>query len=289
MNKLPKLFLIALCASAASQRPTNAGPLLSKYGVGTVLHPVQEPSASSEAGPAGGADHVYVFAINGLDPLCIGNFNGLCAYMKEHGYANTHFEQLYTGMCIAERVREVRASDPLARIVLIGYSLGCNRVRCLSNRLNEDGTRVDLLVYVGGDFIINSPRSHPKNVAQVLNVRAHGFVLTGWDLLMNGSDLPGATNRKLDTGHLQAPSRRETLSLLMDNLASLSNTPASPNAVLTLQAAEASRLTQTQFENVPPLSDAFMILPDHALFFERYVSPLTVATLTRLGFYRTLN
>jgi hypothetical protein len=195
-------------------------PLVTHGGVGTVLHPIQKPDPLPF--PSGCCkDHVYIFGINGLNPLCLGNFNGLCSYLREQGFEKTYFEQMYTCFGLERRIRHIYQEDPQARIVIIGFSLACQNARNLANALARDGTRVDLLVYIAGDFIDNSPRSHPPNVGRVLNIRARGLVLIGGDLLFNGADIDGARNHKLTVRHILSASNRETLTMLMEELRDL--------------------------------------------------------------------
>ena len=81
--------------------------------------------------------------------------------------------------------------------------------------------KIDLLVYLAGDTVNNTPSSHPSNVGRVVNVRTQGLVLTGGDLIFNGDDIPGARNVRLECRHILAPSRPETLQLMMQELISL--------------------------------------------------------------------
>ncbi len=206
-------------------------PLMTYSRLGTCLHPIQKPhgvcypACCLDQPCCCCKDRVHIFAVNGMDPCCLGNFNGLCHYLREQGFTNTYFGQLLTLNCYAQKIRAVREADPCARIVLIGFSLGCNYVRCLANRLAREGVHVDLLVYLAGDSIHDAPRSFPDNVGRVLNLPAHGLILTGGDLLLKGADIDGARNCRLDTRHILVPSRQQTLELLMEELLALACVP----------------------------------------------------------------
>lgn len=195
-------------------------PLVTHGGLGTFLHPIQQPKNGHDCfcGADCCKDSVYIFGVNGLNPLCTGNFNGLLDYLRGQGFKKTYFGQLYTPNCYARKIREVRQHDPHARVVLIGFSLGCNYVQCLANHLNHDDTRVDLVVYLGGDFIFNNQRAYPGNVERVLNVQGHGVCLTGGDLFFKGEDIDGARNVRLPVRHILLPSRADTVELLMEEL-----------------------------------------------------------------------
>jgi hypothetical protein len=111
-------------------------------------------------------------------------------------------------------------------VVLIGFSLGANWVKWIANDLARDGTRVDLLIYLVGDTIWNTPYSRPPNVRRIVNVRGEGLVLLGG--ICDGADLDGARNERIYCRHILAPSRRETLELVMEELLALACSPAHP-------------------------------------------------------------
>jgi hypothetical protein len=213
----------------ASTLPASAqAPVANFLNLGSLTQPIQEP-ASSPLRAVSGQDHVYIFAINGLDPLCLGNFNGACRYLQSRGYANVRFGQLHSSHTFDREIRAVWASDPCAHIVLIGYSFGCNYCRFIANDLARDGIPIDLLAYVAGDTIMDTPRSHPSNVDRVLNITAHGCFIYGSDLTYMGYELTGARNQRLNVLHLQVPSQRETITLLLEELSAVANRdPSAP-------------------------------------------------------------
>lgn len=194
----------------------------------TVAVGCQAAAPAVPASVAGGCcpkGRVHVFAVNGLDPLCVGKFDGLCACLRDAGYENTHFHRLCNSHGIAGRIAAVRRCDPSARIVLVGFSAGCFAVRSIANALGEDGTQVDLLVYLAGDLIRDVPSSRPCNVGRVLCIRANGLVLAGGNVLFNRDDLTGARNARLECGHFQLASQPVTLELILEELAALSSCP----------------------------------------------------------------
>lgn len=217
--------------SVACVAPLRAEPLVTKGGVGTLLHPIQEPksvqlpSCYDQRPCQCRKERVYVFGVNGLNPLCLGNFNGMMGYFRKQGFENSYFGQLYTSHWFADKIREIRRADPEARIALIGFSLGANYVQAIANHLAKDGVKVDLVVYLVGDFVGNSAASRPDNVGRVVNVRAKGIVLAGGDLLCDSSDIEGASNHRIGCRHILAPSRRETLELLTKELLMLACFP----------------------------------------------------------------
>ena len=222
-------------------------PLLTNVGLGTMLHPIQEPESYAIPTWCLSApchkEHVYIFGIDGVNPLCLGNFNGMLGYLRKQGFQNTFFGQLHTSFTFAGKIRDIHECDRDARIALIGFSAGANYVKRIANTLEKDAVKIDLLVYLAGDTVYDTPSSHPSNVGRVVNVRANGLVLTGGNLFFNGEDLPGARNVHVDCRHILLPSRTETLQLMMQELIPLACMPRGgpaaigPSAPVTNQAA----------------------------------------------------
>lgn len=216
---------------AAGQRSQAFEPPIMHMGIGTFVHPIQEPECHRYPccccfQPCCCCkDNVHIFGINGLDPLCLGNFNGLCRYLRDQGFENVYFSQLFSSELVCCKIRAIREENPNAQIVLMGYSLGCNYVRCLAHWLKLQDIDIDLLIYLGGDSIWNCRWSCPDNVCRVLNVTSHGLILCGGDLIFKGSDLDCARNHRLHTRHILIPSRQETLELVMEELLALACGP----------------------------------------------------------------
>jgi hypothetical protein len=225
MTRHIALALFLLLSGCASTRPgsTKTEPAPLPYGVDlSFLHPVDAPGTplvqASAQVPAPVKDHVFVYFVNGFDPLYVGNFKGLCQYVKTLGFRHAYCGEMSQTRLFREHMRKVHAHDPAAQFVLVGYSAGANSVRDLAHELKQDGIPVALLAYVGGDTIRNVSYSRPENAERVLNLTSHGLKLLGGDLFFKGSDLDGATNRRLDTRHMLLPSRKETAELLGQQL-----------------------------------------------------------------------
>lgn len=236
MRGLFRLLTLAVAlAGAGCATPWRPEPLVSEFGIGHLIHPVEPPEripcppAVANGTAVCQPERVHVFAINGLNPLCLGNFNGMCGYLRERGFVNTHFGQPYTCFWFPDEIREVRARDPRAKIVLVGFSWGANIARSMAHRLGDEGITVDLLVYLVGDTIWNTDYSHPPNVRRIVNVRGRGLVLLGG--LCDGAELDGARNEYIDCRHILAPSRPETIALMMEELLALACTPVRPRSV----------------------------------------------------------
>lgn len=218
-----RAFLLYFCYSLGILFITESRAT-AEVGLG-FFHPLQacdrKVVKACEEAPADGREHVHTFIVNGLDPLQLGNLNGMTGYLRRLGFPQTHFEPMLGYRATKRQIREIRQNDPDAKIVLVGYSLGAGVVRRLANDLQKEGIAVDRVVYLGGDFIPNSEGSRPSNVARVVNIRGHGSMFTGYDLLFKGADIDNAQNVRLDSRHFLLPSREQTMDTLATELVSL--------------------------------------------------------------------
>ena len=206
----------------------------------STLHPLEKPNPQIEqlagAIPQDTKDHTYLFFINGLDPYYLANFRGQCQYMKALGYNNAYCGQLNHTQLFHDRILQVRKDDRDARIVVIGYSFGANSARSLANQLKDDGARIDLLVYLGGDTVKNSDTSRPTNVGRIVNITGHGSMLLGYDLFVNGDEIKGASNHRLDARHFLLPTRAEATELLVQGVADLERVTPERGELAVMQA-----------------------------------------------------
>jgi hypothetical protein len=213
--------------AAEPEAPSSyAGAPLPRYAPGLgFLHPL--PSSEPDVNrlcrglPQEEKNHVYIFLINGLDPLYLANLNGLCAYLQALGFAQAEVGQMTASGTFLEKIRRIHASDPRARVVLLGFSAGAYRAQGVVQALKRENISIDVLVYVGADMIREGGRSQPENVHRVVNITGHGFLLSGYDLFFNGTTLAGARNVRLPARHFALPSRPETLQIVVEELVAL--------------------------------------------------------------------
>lgn len=157
-------------------------------------------------------DHVHVFIIHGTDPFDWANLNGMIAYLRELGFRKTYLGQIYHRNEIIREVRKVQCADPEARFVLIGFSFGANMVRDVARAVKPDGAHIDLLVYLGGNTLEDTPRDRPENAGKVVNILAQGFI---W----NGTTFSEGENIQLtDVFHFGSPMHAYTRDMLAHEL-----------------------------------------------------------------------
>ena len=163
--------------------------------------------------PAPARNHVHIFLIHGMDPLDLANLAGLTEYIQQLGYIKTHYGQLYHLWEFKKEMRRLHQAEPEARFVLIGFSFGANMVRELANAIKDDGIVIDLLVYLGGNTLENTPETQPEHVVHVVNILASGCI---W----NGTTMDRADNRHYtNVWHFGSPTHPQTRELLARELA----------------------------------------------------------------------
>lgn len=185
------------------------------------LLPMNTSNSPNEPVTAPDKSRVHLFFINGLDPLKFANFQSQTEHVKSLGYENASYGEMRHVDSFHQRIKQIHEADRNSRIVLVGYSLGANSVRTLTHRLKDDGVVIDLLVYLGGDTIKNVEESRPANAIRVLNIMGHGSPLVGRDLFVNGEEITGAVNHRIDAGHYRLPTNAQAIDLLDRHLADI--------------------------------------------------------------------
>jgi len=182
-------------------------------------HPVKEEPerlATCQGLPDASKAGVYVFIVNGNDPFGYGNLSGVRDHLNSLGYTKTYYGQLFHGLWLREKMQQVRDENPEARVAVVGYSFGCPTARWLAKRAAEDGTPVDLLIYLDSFGLVES--STQPEAGRILHVQSSG---AWWN---RPTYLEGAENLRLaDTGHFDVPTHPQTLNLLADELTSVAS------------------------------------------------------------------
>jgi hypothetical protein len=186
------------------------------------LHPVAAPAPPcvdlcSQISPEC-RDHVHIFLINGLDPLRVGNLAGLRDRLQCLGFTNTYYGELCSWSWFKREVIRAHQEDPCGRIVLVGYSAGASMAYRLAHAVQQEGVKIDLLVYLDAKAFLLNFHQTPDNVCRVLNVNSLSRIW--W-----GSPIEGAQNVfENNIWHFGPPSHPRTLEVLAENLATLART-----------------------------------------------------------------
>lgn len=181
------------------------------------------PAPAVEAAPAETATIVQppidVYIIDGVNPLGRAGVNGLASRLRNRSSGNVQVDGWYSGRAVEREIRAAHAADPSRRIAVIGFSAGAYTARAVANRLTRSGVPVEVLGYIGGDFLRNNTSTQVPGVGRVVNIRGDGYVLTGGNLLFNGTDISGASNVRLEgTDHYDLPSHPSTVESLSSAL-----------------------------------------------------------------------
>lgn len=193
-----------------------AATLAGSSGCLNCLHPVaplsQDVVAQAQALPTICRNRVYVFLINGNDPVHAANLDGVRQALIDAGYPKIYCaEYIFSDYCKKEILR-LHREDESARFVVLGFSVGARTARDLVESLRPDGVTVDLLMYCGPVTIPNDPSCHPANALHVVSVYGQGL---DW---ICGS-LDGADNIHYpSTYHFGTPTNPQTIETLAREL-----------------------------------------------------------------------
>jgi hypothetical protein len=120
------------------------------------LNPVDPPAVEVKEScchlPKYERDRVYVFFLNGLDPVNYGNLTGIRDYVQDLGFHKTYYGQLYHASYFANEIRTIHKQEPDAQFVLVGFGRGARKIRSLAASVNAEGIPIDLMVYLDGQL-----------------------------------------------------------------------------------------------------------------------------------------
>ncbi len=165
------------------------------------------------------AGHVHVYILDGFDPIGASGVTQLGEQLRNAGLPATQVGGWYRAWAFEREIRALHAADPTARFALIGYSAGTYAARAAANRLIRDGVPVAVVGYIGGDYLRDTEETRVVGARQVVNVTGDGYLLTGRNLLFNGTDVTGARNvRLVGTRHYSLPTHPDTFAKLYSAL-----------------------------------------------------------------------
>jgi len=180
------------------------------------VHPVPDDLAQACGCIAKSSlDHVYVFFMQGTDPFDWANLQGINEYVQSLGFQHTWFGYFYHLSHFKKEILRIHQQDPQARYVLVGFSLGANLMRDLSQAVAENGVYIDVLMYVDAKFLKDQPHARPANVCKLINFIAKGY-------LFSSGELEEAENHYVPEGwHFASPTHPGVAEALARELAHL--------------------------------------------------------------------
>ncbi len=96
--------------------------------------------------PAPCRSQVYVFLINGLTPSTQCGLGALRIKLAENGFAKVGIADLAGGFCVEHEIKKIRACEPDAKFVLVGYDVGGPVAVCAARDLISKGIAVEAVI-----------------------------------------------------------------------------------------------------------------------------------------------
>jgi hypothetical protein len=164
-------------------------------------------------------DHVYIFLVNGLDPVNYGNLTGLRDYLQGMGLNRSYYGQIYHAWYFENEIRHIHEQDPNAHFVLIGFSVGVNVIDSMARTVQKDGIFIDLMVFLSGNHPVKPlPKQQPENVGRVINILADGCMGN------HGERCYAENVRLIETFHFGSPTHPVTLEMVAEAIACIVKT-----------------------------------------------------------------
>src|SRR5262245_39992501 len=123
--------------------------VLANTGCVTCCHKTCQPAWNSAPDcdlPTPCRGNVYVFLIHGVTPNTHCGLNTLRTKLAENGFSKVGVAELGSGLCIECEIKRIRACEPDARFVLVGYDLGAASAVCLARDLTSKCVPVEAVV-----------------------------------------------------------------------------------------------------------------------------------------------
>jgi hypothetical protein len=215
---------------AGSTRRTRlfAGAVFSSLSFGILgcfsnYNPVQPPPPEVVARCQGLPDccrrHLYIVVINGFDPIEVTNAVGMAHFLEHAGFPNVYYTSQWQSHKYLDRICEIKATDPQARIAVVAYSMGVCYARKLARRLKERDVTLDMLICMDIFAFNHSPGYSAADARQIVNI------ITEPRLGIFGSELiPGAKNFQfLGVRHVKVPTEPHILERVLEELRTLAD------------------------------------------------------------------
>ena len=236
------------------------------------LNPVAGPRAdcleTCHALPQPCRNHVYVFFMNGLDPVNCCNLTGLRDCVQKLGFIKTYYGQPMHFYWFASEIRRLHCEEADARFVLVGSQWGANLVCSLADYLRYDNVSIDLAVLLDGTTLDCNPRHRAGNIARVVHLWSGQGIL-------KGKEYPGAENVCIEDGRTLGcvghPETVERLALELSVLAA--SVPVPAGEPLVPETAPEPRPVEEQMPQVSKEWDFLLPRPNRPDFLAPTGSP----------------
>jgi hypothetical protein len=201
-----------------------AAGMLGSSGCLTLSHTCALPPGCAEtcqAVPCACRGKVYVFLVDGFDPLDFSRVAEVRSSLIRAGFTKVYNGQFYHSGWFADELRRLHTEEPDARFVVVGFASGVEVAASLAESVAKDGVAIDLLASVDAPFWSSAPQKQPANVQQVMAV--HGQSLFG------AADAVAGQNIEIPAGFLDNVTAHPlTLDRLANALAQVAGTVPAP-------------------------------------------------------------
>jgi hypothetical protein len=140
-----------------------------------------------QAVPCACRGKVYVFLVDGFDPLDFSRVAEVRSSLIRAGFTKVYNGQFYHGGWFADELRRLHTEEPDAHFVVVGFGSGVEVAASLAESVAKDGIAIDLLASVDAPFWSSAPQKQPANVQQAMAV--HGQSLFGATDAVAGQDI----------------------------------------------------------------------------------------------------
>lgn len=93
--------------------------------------------------------HVYLFFVQGLDPIDCANLEDLKEMTQALGFPNAWYGNCYYLKTFKKEIAHLHSDDEKARFVIVGYGMGVDSAHELAKTVGAQGITIDLMVCVG--------------------------------------------------------------------------------------------------------------------------------------------
>lgn len=154
-------------------------------------------------------DRVWIYLLNSpLDRPRLGHLDQSASYLRKAGYQNAKFVSWADTEEIAAEIRNIHVLNPVARIMLIGWSGASLWAWDIADHLKPQA--VDTVIYLDSDWLTNrlKEREHPKNMNRIILMYRRDHT---------PPKIPGALTLDIPTSsHLAVAAHQETLSAILN-------------------------------------------------------------------------
>lgn len=124
--------------------------------------PVREQLEATKQIPTPARASVYLFLLNGLDPLEIGNLSGVREYVNSLGFGKVYYGQLYHTHWFLDEMRRIRSECPESRFIVLGFEYGADAAHKLTEKAISEGIDINELIYLepkglGTSSVVSQP------------------------------------------------------------------------------------------------------------------------------------